>query len=134
MARLEVENAQLESGDDEAHHGAGHFRRPRSISPGRRAGESLPVRRRPFHHLSGEATVRARRDSAFLLLRLADRRPGSVRAAASDGELLERIRIIHAEDNAQGAPRITAELNDGAAPEDRVNHKRVARVMREAGL
>ena len=52
----------------------------------------------------------------------------------SDGELLKRIRIIHAEDDAQGAPRITAELNDGAAPEDRVNHKRVARVMREAGL
>ena len=27
-------------------------------------------------------------------------------------------------------PRITAELNDGVAPEQRVNHKRVARVMR----
>lgn len=60
--------------------------------------------------------------------------PARSARAASDGELLERIRIIHADDNAQGAPRITAELNDGAAPEDRVNHKRVARVMREAGL
>ena len=29
-----------------------------------------------------------------------------------------------------GAPRITAELNDGAPPAARVNHKRVARVMR----
>ncbi|MGW9828000.1 transposase InsO family protein, partial [Brevibacterium pityocampae] len=60
--------------------------------------------------------------------------PARSARAASDGELLERIRIIHAEDDAQGVPRITAELNDGAAPEDRVNHKRVARVMREAGL
>ena len=60
--------------------------------------------------------------------------PARSARAASDGELLKRIRIIHAEDDAQGAPRITAELNDGAAPEDRVNHKRVARVMREAGL
>lgn len=60
--------------------------------------------------------------------------PARSARAACDGELLERIRIIHAEDDAQGVPRITAELNDGAAPEDRVNHKRVARVMREAGL
>ena len=60
--------------------------------------------------------------------------PARSARAASDGELLERIRIIHAEDDAQGVPRITAELNDGAAPEDRLNHKRVARVMREAGL
>lgn len=60
--------------------------------------------------------------------------PARSARAASDGELLERIRIIHAQDDAQGVPRITAELNDGAAPEDRVNHKRVARVMREAGL
>ena len=55
--------------------------------------------------------------------------PARSARAASDGELLERIRIIHAEDDAQGVPRITAELNDGAALEDRVNHKRVARVM-----
>ncbi len=31
-------------------------------------------------------------------------------------------------------PRMTAELNDGAPPEQRVNHKRVARVMREHGI
>src|SRR5699024_3575595 len=31
-------------------------------------------------------------------------------------------------------PRITAELNDGVAPARRVNHKRVARVMREHEL
>lgn len=33
-------------------------------------------------------------------------------------------------DRAYGVPRITAELNDGATPAERVNHKRVARVMR----
>ena len=33
----------------------------------------------------------------------------------------------------QGVPRITAELNDGAPPAARVNHKRVARVMRAHG-
>jgi len=37
--------------------------------------------------------------------------------------------VVHAQDRTQGAPRITAELNDGVAPEQRVNHKRVARVM-----
>jgi transposase InsO family protein len=53
----------------------------------------------------------------------------AVRAAA-DGQLADRIRVVHAQDRTQGAPRITAELNDGVAPEQRVNHKRVARVMR----
>jgi transposase InsO family protein len=38
---------------------------------------------------------------------------------------------VHATDSACGAPRITAELNDGAGEQERVNHKRVARVMRE---
>jgi transposase InsO family protein len=55
----------------------------------------------------------------------------------ADAELAERIRTIHDQDRALGAPRITAELNDGAARDRRVNHKRVARVMREhhiAGL
>lgn len=37
-------------------------------------------------------------------------------------------------DPAYGAPRVTAELNDGVPAEDRVNHKRVARVMRHHGL
>ena len=41
---------------------------------------------------------------------------------------------MHDEDNAYGAPRITAELNDGAPEDERVNHKRVARVMRGAGI
>jgi transposase InsO family protein len=37
-------------------------------------------------------------------------------------------------DKAYGAPRVTAELNDGAPPQERVNHKRVARVMAEHGI
>ena len=60
--------------------------------------------------------------------------PARAARAAGDAVLAERIRIIHAKDDAQGVPRITAELNDGAALEDRVNHKRVARVMRTEGI
>ena len=41
---------------------------------------------------------------------------------------------MHDEDNTYGAPRITAELNDGVPDAERVNHKRVARVMRAAGI
>lgn len=51
--------------------------------------------------------------------------------AASDAELAQRIREVHREDNTMGAPRITAELNDGVPEAQRVNHKRVARVMRQ---
>lgn len=58
--------------------------------------------------------------------------------AAADAALAERIRVLQdpaqGGDKAYGAPRITAELNDGATAENRVNHKRVARVMRLAGL
>jgi len=53
---------------------------------------------------------------------------------AADAALAERIRVIHAADNTVGAPRVTAELNDAGAGGDRVNHKRVARVMRWAGI
>ena len=41
---------------------------------------------------------------------------------------------MHDEDNTYGAPRITAELNDGVPDAERVNHKRVARVMRAVGI
>ena len=57
----------------------------------------------------------------------------AVRAAA-DAALTARIRAIHELDNTVGAPRLTAELNDGAPAGERVNHKRVARVMRAAGI
>lgn len=60
--------------------------------------------------------------------------PGRESRAAADAELAEKIRVIHAEDNTVGAPRATAEINDGVPAGERVNHKRVARVMREHGI
>ena len=54
--------------------------------------------------------------------------------AAADNVLAQRIRAVHTLDTTYGAPRITAELNDGAPDGQRVNHKRVARVMRTAGI
>ncbi|BBY58884.1 transposase [Mycolicibacterium sarraceniae] len=59
---------------------------------------------------------------------------GRAARQAADEALEARIRTVHDEDNTYGAPRITAELNDGAADGERVNHKRVARVMRGAGI
>ena len=59
---------------------------------------------------------------------------GRAARAAADAALAERIRAIHDSDTAQGVPRITAELNDGAPPGARVNHKRIARVMREHAI
>lgn len=60
--------------------------------------------------------------------------PAREERARADAELATRIRTVHAVDSTQGAPRITAELNDGAPAGDRVNHKRVARVMRLEGI
>ena len=60
--------------------------------------------------------------------------PARAERAAGDAALTERIRAVHDEDKTCGAPRITAELNDGAPAGERVNHKRVARVMRAAGI
>lgn len=41
---------------------------------------------------------------------------------------------MHTADATYGAPRITAKLNDGVPEDERINHKRVARVMRVAGI
>jgi transposase InsO family protein len=60
--------------------------------------------------------------------------PARAARAAADAQLAEQIRVIHTDDNTIGAPRATAELNDGAPVGERVNHKRVARVMREHGI
>lgn len=63
--------------------------------------------------------------------------PGRDERADADACLVTRIRKAHEQDNTMGAPRITAELNDGAGSTEepsRVNHKRVARVMRQAGI
>lgn len=60
--------------------------------------------------------------------------PARAARAEADAQLAERIRVIHTEDNTYGAPRITAELNDGVTADEKVNHKRVARVMRENNI
>jgi transposase InsO family protein len=78
--------------------------------------------------------VQVARSSFYAWLAAAPAR--AVRMSA-DAALAQRIRAIHSQDRAQGVPRITAELNDGADPTTRVNHKRVARIMRQeqiAGL
>jgi transposase InsO family protein len=78
----------------------------------KRLCEVIEVNRSSFYAWAKAAQTRQRRQDA-------------------DEELAARIRVVHAQDSAQGAPRITADLNDGAAPPERVNHKRVARVMRQ---
>ena len=60
--------------------------------------------------------------------------PARAERARADAELATRIRAVHGEDDTQGAPRITAELNDNTPAGERVNHKRVARVMRAEGI
>ncbi|MFI7004883.1 IS3 family transposase [Nocardia sp. NPDC050175] len=54
--------------------------------------------------------------------------------ADSDAELAAKIRAIHDQDNTCGRPRITAEINDGQPAGQRVNHKRIARIMRENNI
>ena len=56
---------------------------------------------------------------------------GRAERDAADAALAERIKPVHDADKTYGAPRITADLNDAKPAQDRVNHKRVARVMRK---
>ena len=56
---------------------------------------------------------------------------GRAERDAADEALVERIRPFHEADKSYGAPRITADLNEDKPIEERVNHKRVARVMRK---
>jgi len=83
--------------------------------------------------------IDVRRSSFYAWLAAA---PARAARADNDRRLAQRIRVIHDADNTVGAPRITPELNsqpdnsprEGAQPRERVNHKRVARVMREYGI
>ncbi len=62
------------------------------------------------------------------------RRTAADRAArqAADARLAARIQAVHREsDGTYGVPRSTAELRDDG---ERINHKRIARVMRSIGL
>jgi transposase InsO family protein len=50
----------------------------------------------------------------------------------ADARVVDQIRAIHGEHRgAYGAPRVQAELRDRG---ERVNHKRVRRLMREGGI
>jgi transposase InsO family protein len=64
--------------------------------------------------------------------------PARTARARNDAVLAERIRVLRdpaqGGDRAYGAPRITADLNDGVPAAQRINRKRVARVMREHQL
>jgi transposase InsO family protein len=75
--------------------------------------------------------VEVRRSSFYAWLAGA---PARAARAGADAALAERIRAIHDGDNTVGAPRITPELNERVRPDEHVNHKRVARVMREHGI
>lgn len=77
------------------------------------------------------AVIEVARSSFYAWLAAAD---GRAARQAADEALEARIRTVHDQDNTYGAPRITAELNDGVAEVQRVNHKRVARVMRTAKI
>ncbi|WP_164250193.1 IS3 family transposase [Streptomyces sp. S4.7] len=62
------------------------------------------------------------------------RNTAAARAArkAADAKLAARIRTIHhSSDGTYGVPRITAELRENG---ERINHKRVARLMQTTGL
>lgn len=75
--------------------------------------------------------VEVARSSYYAWLDAAEAR---ARRAEQDQALAMRIRAVQADDPAYGAPRVTAELNDSTGTDQRVNHKKVARVMREHGL
>jgi transposase InsO family protein len=77
------------------------------------------------------AVVEIARSSFYAWLAAAATRAARI---AADEALVERIRTVHTADGTYGAPRVTAELNDGVPEDERVNHKRVARVMRVAGI
>lgn len=71
------------------------------------------------------------RSSYYAWINAAD---GRAARTAADAELADQIRAVHVKDKACGRPRITAELNDGTPADQRINHKRIGRVMRENGI
>ena len=128
------------SGEAEASDGAGH---PSSGGEVFRRGDEL-VNRFQFVEDHKDAygvkrlceVIQIARSSFYAWLAAA---PGRAARAAADAALAARIRVLQdpaqGGDRAYGAPRITADLNDGVTTAaERVNHKRVARVMREHQL
>jgi len=53
--------------------------------------------------------------------------PARAARTAADTALAQRIRAIHDADNTLGAPRVTADLNDGVPPAERGEPKNRAR-------
>lgn len=78
--------------------------------------------------------LRIAKSSYYAWARAAEKR---AQRAARDAALAARIRVVQdpqTGDPAYGVLRVTADLNDGAPADERVNKKRVARVMRAHGL
>ncbi|MBD3751788.1 MAG: IS3 family transposase [Micrococcales bacterium] len=131
-ARLEAERLKLETERDILRQAAKYFGR----------GDEL-VNRFQFVEDHKDAygvkrlceVIEIARSSFYAWLAAA---PGRAARAADDAALAARIRVLQdpdqGGDRAYGAPRITADLNDGVPAAERVNHKRVARVMRENDL
>jgi transposase-like protein len=67
------------------------------------------------------------RSSYYAWINAAEKRAAR---AAADAELADKIRAVHTVDNTYGRPRITAEINHGQPADQRINHKRIARIMR----
>jgi len=78
--------------------------------------------------------LRIAKSSYYAWASAAEKRAGR---EAADAALAARIRVVQdpvSGDPAYGVPRVTADLNDGVSADERVNKKRVARVMRAHGL
>ena len=78
--------------------------------------------------------VEVSRSSFYAWLAAADTRAAR---ADQDAALMDRIQALQdpkrGGDTAYSSPRSTSDLNDGVPAEQRVKHKRVARVMRRHG-
>ena len=68
------------------------------------------------------STVEISRSSFYAWQKAA---PARAQRAARDAALADRVKAVQEQDRAYGAPRVTAELNDGAAPTERVHRRRV---------
>jgi transposase InsO family protein/transposase-like protein len=134
VARLEVENAQLRAEKAKIETEKSILRQAAKYFAGETNRRATPVGCRPPRHLRGGRLCEVIEVNRSSFYAWDDAAPARAERAAADAELAERIRVVHEADKAYGVPRVTAELNDGAPPQERVNHKRVARVMGAHGI